>query len=273
MKEIVSIQWLNDNLNDPNIVILDASISANAKGEKFEKPAYTIPDAIPFDLKNVFSDQLSAFPNTVPSPEKFELECQKLGINQHSKIVAFDNNGIFSSPRVWWLFHVMGHSEIAVLDGGLPHWVENKYPVVNDHMIPSEKGNFKANYNPQLVVSFDEMQRNVVENTLCVVDARSAGRFNGTAPEPRKHLKSGKIENSVNLPFENVLTNGKFKSKSELKTIFDQVCNGKKDVVFSCGSGMTACIIMLASCISYGNSQKVYDGSWTEWAERNHLIV
>lgn len=271
MKALVSIEWLNQNLSNPNLIILDASLKAGAHGNEFEKFDRTIPNAIRFDLKNVFLDKTSLFPNTIPKPEKFELECRKLGINKDSEIVVFDNNGIYSSPRVWWLFRVMGHQKIAVLDGGFPAWRAKKFQTARGHSNTFPKGNFEVDFDKTSVVDFKQITENTIKKIFTIVDARSKGRFNGTDKEPRKHLRSGSIKNSVNIPYQEVLKDGRYKSKTELNVLFKEKYNNEKELVFSCGSGMTACIVMLACQISYGNSLKVYDGSWTEWAERNNL--
>jgi len=271
LKELVSTHWLNQNLNHPKVVILDASLATNALGKEFEKFDKTIPKARFFDLKNVFNDKTSPFPNTVPKPELFKLECRKLGINRDSKIVVFDNNGIYSSPRVWWLFKVMGHDEISVLDGGLPSWIEDGYETREKEVETFTQGDFQVQYNAASVVGFEEVSRNIGDENFIIVDARSESRFNGTGKEPRKHLKSGNIENSVNLPYQEVLEQGKYKSKNELNQIFEKKCTTEKELVFSCGSGLTACIIMLACQIGHKDNLRVYDGSWTEWAERNNL--
>ena len=271
MRTIVTAQWLNENLNKANLVILDASIATSAGGKEFKKFESTIPNARRFDLKNVFSDKSSSFPNTVPKPQEFELECRKLGINQNSEIIVFDNNGVYSSPRVWWLFKVMGHSNIAVLDGGLPDWIFNGYRTESKHLSKFKPGDFKASYKEDFVISFQQVEHNLTQKDFLVVDARSAGRFNGTENEPRKHLQSGNIQNSVNIPYQDVLSDGKFKSQDKLHELFESKCSAQKDLVFSCGSGLTACIIMLANNIAYGDSIKIYDGSWTEWAELNNL--
>jgi thiosulfate/3-mercaptopyruvate sulfurtransferase len=246
-------------------------VKTNANGKALEKFDRTIPNARRFDLKNVFLDKRSPYPNTIPNPEKFELECKKLGINQNSEIVVFDNNGIYSSPRVWWLFKIMGHQKISVLDGGLPDWIEKKFQTEKEYFQTFETGDFEAQFDTTLVVDFERVSKNTIDKKFTIVDARSESRFNGIGKEPRKHLKSGKIENSVNIPYQEVLRNGKYKPESELNKLFEKKCNDEKELVFSCGSGMTACIVMLACQIGYGNSLKVYDGSWTEWAERNNL--
>lgn len=271
MKEIVSVHWLNKNLNNPNLIILDASIKSTALGIQTESSEFTIPKARRFDLKNVFLDTSSPFPNTIPTPEHFEAECQKLGINQDSEIVVFDNIGVYSSPRVWWLFHIMGHQKIAVLDGGLPYWIQLNFPTERKQAKNYEKGNIKVDFDSNMVIGFDQIKRNTSDKQFVIVDARSEGRFNGIAEEPRKHLKSGHIPNSINIPYKSVLRDGRFKSEKELKEKFSKKYKGENDWVFSCGSGMTACIVMLASQMGHMGSKKIYDGSWTEWAELNNL--
>lgn len=272
LREIVSTAWLNQNLSKPNLIILDASLKGSAEGKAFEKFNKTIPNARIFDLKNVFVNKTSPFPNTIPEPEIFETACRQLGINQDSEIVVFDNNGIFSSPRVWWLFMVMGHDNIAVLNGGLPNWIEKGFRTENKHIETFNPGNFIANFNKSLLVDFEHVLGNIKEQKFTLIDARSESRFNGIAQEPRKHLKSGNIENSINIPYQEVLKDGKYKSKSELCALFDEKVKDENELVFTCGSGMTACIVLLACQIGYKNSLKLYDGSWTEWAERNKLL-
>ncbi len=271
MKALISAKWLYHNLSNPNLVILDASSASRVDGGAFNFIDDTIPDARRLDLKTTFSDTASPFPNTIPPPAEFEMACRELGINRDSIIIVFDNNGIYSSPRAWWLFKVMGHKNIAVLDGGLPHWVNMGFPTTKKHLEDFERGNFKVGYDENLVMDFKTVNYNIHNRSFVLVDARSAGRFNGTAAEPRQHIRSGHIPQSVNIPYTAVLHNGRYKGKKELYAIFNNACPGARDLVFSCGSGVTACIIMLACKIGYAHSLKLYDGSWTEWATLNNL--
>ncbi|MGO4913676.1 sulfurtransferase [Leeuwenhoekiella sp. W20_SRS_FM14] len=271
MKKIVSAAWLYENLKEENLIILDASLGATIDGTQTDLNEKTIPNSRYFDLKANFSDGNAAFPNTLPTVAHFEAECQKLGINTDSKIVVFDNLGVYSSPRVWWMFKAMGHKKVYVLDGGLPEWNAQGFEVEERKGANWETGNFKATLQQELVVSYDEVVANTKNPSFLIVDARSEGRFNGTEPEPRKQLQSGSIPHSVNTPYTEVLENGKFKSKGALQEVFDDTVEQDKDLVFSCGSGLTACIIMLASEIAGQKSKRVYDGSWTEWAELQNL--
>lgn len=268
MDSLVTITWLKDHLNDSDLVILDASSVAIAAKDVI-LDSLKIIGARNFDLKNDFSDVDSKYPNTLPSPEKFQLACQNLGINSTSKIIVYDNLGVYWSPRVWWMFRAMGHSDIAVLDGGLPEWVSKGLPIEDKIFETPKKGNFKASFNTEMVVSFNSVLENTTTEAALLIDARSNGRFDGTAPEPRKDLRSGHIPNSINIPYEDVLDNGKFKSVQELKSIFKKVENENRPLLFSCGSGITACIILLVSTIiNNSNKKAVFDGSWTEWAQR-----
>ncbi|MCK7590091.1 sulfurtransferase [Subsaxibacter sp. CAU 1640] len=267
MEPIATTKWLKEHLHDPNLIILDASTEGSADGSKKSDRTEMIPCARWFDLKGVFSDATSVFPNTLPTVAQFEEGCQNLGISNHHKIVIYDHFGVYSSPRVWWLFKVMGHKSVAVLDGGLPEWKAQGYKTVPTMGANYYKGNFKANFQPELIIKLDDVKDNIKHPDFLIVDARSSGRFNGTESEPRAHLKSGHIPNSVNIPYQEVLDGTHFKDKSTLKDLFNQRCYGKKNLVFSCGSGLTACIVMLASNLSYSDSQRIYDGSWTEWAQ------
>lgn len=268
---IVSSHWLHENLNNPDLIILDASQATNQAGKNSEFENVQIKGARHFDLKNTFSDSTSEFPNTLPSQEDFEKEARKLGINASSKIVVYDNLGIYTSPRVWWMFKTMGHNAVAVLDGGLPDWVEQGFETEQKLISKVETGNFEANFQPDLVVDYSSVLSNIITENSLLIDARSSGRFNDTEPDPRKGLKSGHIENSINIPFESVLENGKFKSIAALNALFEVVQNENRPLVFSCGSGITACIVMLAVELVLKNKKAVYDGSWTEWAERQNL--
>lgn len=267
----VTANWLNANLTDPNLVILDASPTSNVSGLKSELDGIRIPGARYFDLKKRFSDLNAEMPNTLPTAEAFERECQKLGINSTDKIVVYDNLGIYTSPRVWWMFLAMGHQQIAVLDGGLPEWKSQGFETetIKENLFP--KGNFHSKPNRNLLTKMEEVVDNLDTKTAIVIDARSEGRFLGSAPEPRAGLKSGKIPGSKNLPFGKVLENGKLKSTDELRAIFDDLKLETRPIVFSCGSGLTACIILLAAELVSENPKSVYDGSWTEWTQKQNM--
>jgi thiosulfate/3-mercaptopyruvate sulfurtransferase len=259
---IVSSQWLFENLKHSDLIILDASQKAITTNNS-NTNSFRIKGARYFDLKNNFSDKCTDLPNTLPNTSHFELECQKLGVNDTSLIVVYDHQGIYSSPRVWWMLKTMGHKNVFVLNGGLPDWKDQGYPT--EEIAPQNitSGNFKAQLNTSKVKSYNDIKTNTETEKSIVIDARSAGRFNGSSPEPRKELRSGSIPNSLNIPFEEVLENGKYKSENELRKIFSELNPGNKELVYSCGSGLTACILLLASELILPNKTAIYDGSWT----------
>ena len=267
---VVSAEWLHENFNDPDLIILDASPKNNVSGLKTDFPGIQIKGARIFDLKNNFSDKNSDLPNMLPLPNDFSFECQKLGINNNSKIVVYDNLGIYTSPRVWWMFKTMGHDNISVLNGGLPAWKNKGYSCEPINMTTYKQGDFLASYNPEFVKNAQDILTNIDSCEAIVIDARSEGRFNATAPEPRADSKSGHIPNSKNLPFKNVLKNGKFLPKNELSEIFKDLNLNEKPLIFTCGSGLTACIILLALELISENPKSVYDGSWTEWGQQKN---
>ena len=261
---LVSVHWLHQNLNTSNIVILDASIPKVTESNSFEG-AKQIPRTRFFDIKNKFSDVSARFPNTVPSVEQFNSEAQNLGINKDSAIVIYDNKGIYSSARAWYLFKAFGCNNVAVLDGGLLEWKKENYQIENKTISKFGQGDFVGRYNSDYFNFFDDIQ-SISNNPDCLIlDARSANRFKGVVSEPRKGLRSGSIPNSKNLPFTDLLQGNCLKPKEELKAIFNNLAKPDKKLTFSCGSGVTACVLALAAEIADYKKGKVYDGSWTEY--------
>ena len=267
MNPLVSVSWLSQNLNAPNLVVLDVSLESNIANIKVEFPGIQIKGARYFDLKRNFSDLESRLPNTLPNPKYFSLACRNLGINNNSTIVVYDNIGIYASPRVWWMFKSMGHKNIAVLDGGLPLWKNKDYPTesIQNRVLP--EGDFKAKFNPNLLKKAFKIIENITSKEAILVDARSNGRFSGLIPETRKNLKSGHIPNAINLPFLDVLKDGKFISTNEISDIFKKLKIDKRPKIFTCGSGLTACILILASTLISEDNHFLYDGSWSEWGQ------
>jgi thiosulfate/3-mercaptopyruvate sulfurtransferase len=261
---IVSSQWLQENLTHPELIVLDATPKNNKAGLHSNFENVQIKSARYFDLENNFSDRDGKFPNTFPTAQQFETECRNLGINGSSFIVVYDALGVYTSPRVWWMFKAMGHENIAVLDGGLPEWIEKGHPTEPKHNKTYELGNFVAQFEIEQVKDFEFVLSNIEKQEALVIDARSSDRFLGIVPEPRKGLRSGTIPNAINIPFESVLENEKFKSKDDLKALFKDKIQ-EKPLVFSCGSGVTACIVLLAAEMVLDHKKAIYDGSWTEW--------
>jgi len=273
-KPLVSVNWLHQHIDATNLVVLDGTIpkvSHQKTDAKFEE--FQIPNARFFDIKKVFSIQGAAFPNTALHPKDFEKEARKLGINKNSCIVVYDTHGVYSSPRVWWLFRTKGFTNIAVLDGGFPAWKKANYPIEKKQAKDVELGNFKASFEPEKLIDLEIVLESVKNRSKQVVDARSKGRFNATEPEPRKEIRSGHIPTSTNLPFSSLLNNIELKSKEELEHLFKEVNPDSKEMIFSCGSGITACVLALGASIAGYKEMAVYDGSWTEWGSLTHLPI
>ncbi|MDN5212040.1 sulfurtransferase [Fulvivirgaceae bacterium BMA12] len=265
---IVSTSWLAKNLDHPDLVVLDASLAKPNSQESTEQQApLQIKNARFFDIKNTFSDQASELPNTMPSPETFTSEAQRLGINQNSAIVIYDNLGVYASPRAWWMFRVMGHENVAILNGGFPAWREEELPCEPVLPVNVPPGDFKADFKPALISDLKQVSAVYDQPDTLIIDARSEGRFTGEIPEPRAGLRGGHIPNSVNMPFEKVIKDGKMLPVTALKEIFDNLDLKDKKLIFTCGSGVTACIIALASDQVVPNKKSVYDGSWAEWGQ------
>lgn len=273
---IVSVNWLSDHLDHPDLVILDATIKKVTPNKHTQNLNLKIKGARFFDIKSAFSDKNSDIPNMLPSPEAFTEACKTLGISSHHTIVVYDTLGIYSSPRVRWMFKAMGHQNVVVLDGGFPDWEKAKKPSENQDTIQPvyDRGNFEATYTPSLVTNADNILTEMNRTHTLILDARSPGRFTATEPEPRESLKGGHIPNSVNLHYTKVLDNGKMRSHSELQEILQDFNIENKKLIFTCGSGITACIIMLAiELAGYNNAISIYDGSWSEWGQLDGVPI
>ncbi len=258
---IVTAKWLQENIEAQNLVVLDGTIN-----KVFDPETKQIPNARYFDIKQKFSDVAGEFPSTFPSEKQFQEEAQNLGLNKDSVIVVYDDKGIYSSARVWWLFKAFGYDNVAVLNGGFPEWLNQEYPIQNMKPYSGGKGNFEASLKPEFMKFFKDMEHASKNNTHTIIDARSNARFNCEVPEPREGLRMGTIPNSSNIPFTDLLENGLLKDKKALQDIFANKINDSNDpVIFSCGSGITACVLALGAEIAEYKNLAVYDGSWTEW--------
>ncbi|MFV0576620.1 MAG: sulfurtransferase [Vibrio sp.] len=272
---LVSASWLFDHLSDDNLILLDATTENSAVGEPLNLPRTYIPNSQPFDLEKVFVDLSNPLPNTMPTPEHFQQHARLLGINQDSVVVIYDARAWYSAPRAWWIFKSMGFDNVYVLDGGLPAWINLGYNVTNSYSQQNRSvGNIKATYFPENVLGAGDVLAAIDDPQTQIIDVRSQDRFLGKVAEPREGMRSGHIPNSSNLPFPNVLDGLQFKDQDSLKALFEQAA-WKADLkqIVSCGSGMTACITILAAYACGYQNLAVYDGSWSEWGANPDLPI
>jgi len=273
---LITCDWLNENLNQKDLCIIDCTwhLPGTNRDGKSEFLNERIPGSIFFDLDE-FSDQSSKYPHTLADKEWFSKKASELGIQNSDHIICYDTLGIFTSPRVSWMFSQYGHEKVSILDGGFKNWKIKKFKIEQGK--PQNKGqsNYIAKNNPKNIKFFEDIKNNIVSSTFKLIDARPSGRFNATDPEPRPELQSGNIPNSQNLPFSKLLdpATGCMKNKDELKKIFDELSISSEDkITFSCGSGVAAVIAGTAYEKVFNKEFDVYDGSWTEWALKNKLI-
>lgn len=266
-KTLVSTDWLAAHLKDPDLRVLDASwyLPDMGRDAKAEYASAHIPNARFFDIDDV-SDHRSELPHMAPSTEKFMSRMRKMGVGDGHQVVVYDGMGIFSAARVWWLFRLMGKSDIAVLDGGFPKWqaeghpVEDLPPVIRDRHMTTTRQNHMVKDVTQ-VASASKLGEYVI------IDARAPERFRGDVPEPREGLRAGHIPNARNVFYRDVLNpDGTMKPAAQLREIFQRAgVDLGKPVITSCGSGVTAAVLSLALERIGKTDHAIYDGSWSEW--------
>lgn len=274
-KNLVTCEWLMEHLQDSNLVILDATMKASmAKEDEAQMPHQFIPRALTFDFESSICDPYSPLDNMMPTAKLFEQKVQQLGIDTNSFIVVYDANGIYSAPRAWWMFKTMGHNNVAVLDGGLPTWKKHSFPLVNQAHKVDRIGNFKAEYHNEKISSVYQVLQHIDDNATQIVDARSEARYSGSAPEPRPGMRSGHIPSSSNMPISTIIDDGLMLPKPQLESIYQQhLDENVQKLIFSCGSGVTACVLALGAEICGYHDISIYDGSWSEWGINTDLPI
>ena len=266
---LASTDWLHEHLRAPDVRIVDASYYLPSEGidARAEFQKQHIPGAVFFDIDEI-ADSASELPHMMPPPEKFSAKVRKLGLGDGSRIVVYDQRGIFSAPRVWWMFRAMGHTDVAVLDGGLPKWLDESKPVEDGHGRAGEERHFTARFDNTMLRDRQQVSREVTRQKEQIVDVRTAERYAGEAAEPREGLRAGHIPGSLNLPFTQLLNaDGRtMKAPEDLQRLLGEAgIDPKRPVVTSCGSGVTAAVLNLAMHVAGYRDVALYDGSWTDW--------
>ena len=268
---VVSTEWLATKLGTPGLRVLDASwyLPGSGRDAAGEYAAGHIPGAVFFDV-DANSDWRSPLPHMLPTAAEFAARMTALGLSDSDTLVVYDGSGTnLSAPRVWWTFRTFGHDQVAVLDGGIGKWRREHRPVESG-IVALPPGRFSARLDSSAVRDLAAVRANIHDGTEQLVDLRSRERFSGAAPEPRPGLRRGHVPGSVNLPFtELVQPDGTVLAPEELRRrLADAGIDASRPVVATCGSGTSACSLILSLHLIGHTHTAVYDGAWAEWGGR-----
>ncbi|HEX2436785.1 MAG TPA: 3-mercaptopyruvate sulfurtransferase [Methylomirabilota bacterium] len=267
---VVTTEWLAAHLRETDLRVVDGSwhMPHLNRDPRAEFEAAHVPGAVFFDIDTI-ADRSTNLPHMLPSAEHFAAAVGALGIGSGDRVIVYDVRGVVSAARVWWTFRAFGHDGVAVLDGGLKKWRAEGRAVESGPARPTPRV-FTARRRPELVRDLEAIRANIGSHAAQVLDARSAGRFAGTEPEPRAGLRGGHIPGSLNLPYETLYRpDGTLKSPADLgRAVAASGVDLAKPVVTTCGSGVTASVLALALYVLGRRNVAVYDGSWSEWGAR-----
>lgn len=272
---LVSTDWLAERLGKPDVAVIDGSyyLSTMNRDAKQEFLAAHIPGARFFDI-NAVADTSSDLPHMLPGPKMFGEAAGAMGISKDDTIVVYDGMGLFSAARVWWTFRLFGAENVFILDGGFPKWKAENRPTESGEAKQRSAREFDAEMNTGAVAMLDEVQMALASDSAQVIDARPADRFRGEAPEPRPGLASGHMPGAFNVPFASLVKEGRLASREQMEKAFAEGgVNLDKPMITSCGSGVSAAILWLALDALGKPPEKLYDGSWAEWAGRPDMAI
>jgi len=275
MNPLVTPTWLATRLQDPNTIILDATLppvgvtpAIDTRARYLDKH---IPGAIFFDIEEL-SDHSTPLPHMLPTPEDFSRSMSSLGVGDDSTIIVYEQEGVFSAPRAWWTLRTFGAKHVHILDGGLRAWTEASLPTESGpvHRAPAS---FHATLNHEAVKNLSQLKEKII-NHQQILDARSAARFNGTAPEPRPGLSSGHMPGATSVPFTELVEDGRLKPADKLRELFlAKQVDLQQPITTTCGSGVTAAVIALGLEVAGAQNVSLYDGSWAEYAQQPESII
>ncbi|EFS9568910.1 3-mercaptopyruvate sulfurtransferase [Escherichia coli] len=271
----VGADWLAEHIDDPEIQIIDARMASPGQEDRNVAQEYLnghIPGAVFFDIE-ALSDHTSPLPHMLPRPETFAVAMRELGVNQDKHLIVYDEGNLFSAPRAWWMLRTFGVEKVSILGGGLAGWQRDDL-LLEEGAVELPEGEFNAAFNPEAVVKVTDVLLASHENTAQIIDARPAARFNAEVDEPRPGLRRGHIPGALNVPWTELVREGELKMTDELDAIFfGRGVSYDKPIIVSCGSGVTAAVVLLALATLDVPNVKLYDGAWSEWGARADLPV
>ena len=275
MNPLVSATWLAARLQDPNTIVLDATLPPvgvtppiNTRARYLDKH---IPGALFFDIEEL-SDHSTPLPHMLPTAEAFSRSVSALGIADTATVVIYEQESVFSAPRAWWMLRTFGAQHVYILDGGLRAWTEAGLPTESGPGLHTP-ASFRAKLNHEAVRNLAQIKEKIT-NHQQILDARSAARFNGTAPEPRPGLSSGHMPGATSVPFTELVEDGRLKSADKLQQLFAaKNIDLQQPITTTCGSGVTAAVIALSLEVVGAKNVSLYDGSWAEYAQEPDSII
>ncbi len=271
----VAADWLIEHSDDPEIQLIDARMAPVGQEHRDMRAEYRdghLPGAVFFDIE-ALSDHSTPLPHMLMRPEAFAVAMRELGISQDKHLVVYDEGTLFSAPRAWWMLRNYGVEKVSILAGGLAGWQRDALPLQKGE-VPLPESDFNANFDPSVVKKLTDVLLASHEGTAQIVDARPVPRFSGEVDEPRAGLKRGHIPGALNVPWVDLVVDGELRTTDELATIFHrQGVNLHQPIIASCGSGVTASVVILALATLGASNVTLYDGSWSEWGARDDLPV